>query len=131
MYLQVKNAIFCPDCSTFTLCKGFAVFGYFSVVSSCVPRLQHEVSLLQQQLCESRDLIHSLQSELHVYDRVCARTKADKGQSPPPTIILQIYCNTSSLVQWLLTTLISARTTITLECTNGIDSICTLRETDP
>lgn len=42
-------------------------------------RLQHEVSLLQQQLCESRDLIHSLQSELQVYDRVCARTKINKG----------------------------------------------------
>lgn len=44
-----------------------------------VLRLQHEVSLLQQQLCESRDLIHSLQSELQVYDRVCARTKINKG----------------------------------------------------
>ncbi|XP_050926027.1 myomegalin isoform X4 [Lates calcarifer] len=42
-------------------------------------RLQHEVSLLQQQLCESRELIHSLQSELHVYDRVCSSTKANKG----------------------------------------------------
>ncbi|XP_072220629.1 myomegalin-like isoform X8 [Leuresthes tenuis] len=42
-------------------------------------RLQHEVSLLQQQLCESRDLIHSLQSELHVYDRVCSSAKANKG----------------------------------------------------
>lgn len=43
-------------------------------------RLQHEVSLLQQQLCESRELIHSLQSELQVYDRVCSSTKANKGQ---------------------------------------------------
>ncbi|KAM4552804.1 myomegalin isoform 4-T4 [Odontesthes bonariensis] len=42
-------------------------------------RLQHEVSLLQQQLCESRELIHSLQSELHVYDRVCSSAKANKG----------------------------------------------------
>ncbi|XP_017277709.1 myomegalin isoform X3 [Kryptolebias marmoratus] len=42
-------------------------------------RLQHEVSLLQQQLSESRELIHSLQSELHVYDRVCSSTKANKG----------------------------------------------------
>ncbi|XP_076000607.1 myomegalin isoform X2 [Genypterus blacodes] len=42
-------------------------------------RLQHEVSLLQQQLCESRELIHSLQSELQVYDRVCSSTKAQKG----------------------------------------------------
>ncbi|XP_038125843.1 myomegalin-like isoform X1 [Cyprinodon tularosa] len=42
-------------------------------------RLQHEMSLLQQQLSESRELIHSLQSELHVYDRVCSSTKANKG----------------------------------------------------
>ncbi|KAM8849374.1 myomegalin isoform 3-T3 [Spinachia spinachia] len=42
-------------------------------------RLQPDVSLLQQQLCESRELIHSLQSELQVYDRVCSRTKANKG----------------------------------------------------
>ncbi|XP_026168604.1 myomegalin isoform X3 [Mastacembelus armatus] len=42
-------------------------------------RLQHEVSLLQQQLCESRDLIHSLQSELQVYDRVCSSTKVNRG----------------------------------------------------
>uniref|UniRef100_A0A1A7YGJ6 Phosphodiesterase 4D interacting protein n=1 Tax=Iconisemion striatum TaxID=60296 RepID=A0A1A7YGJ6_9TELE len=42
-------------------------------------RLQHEASLLQQQLSESMELIHSLQSELHVYDRVCSSTKANKG----------------------------------------------------
>ncbi|KAM4556870.1 myomegalin isoform 4-T4 [Fundulus diaphanus] len=42
-------------------------------------RLQHEMSLLQQQQSESRELIHSLQSELHVYDRVCSSTKANKG----------------------------------------------------
>ncbi|XP_068427417.1 myomegalin-like isoform X2 [Clinocottus analis] len=41
-------------------------------------RLQHEASLLQQQLCESRELIHSLQSELQVYDRVCS-SKANKS----------------------------------------------------
>lgn len=43
-------------------------------------RFQHEVSLLQQQLCESRELIHSLQSELQVYDRMCSSTKTNKGQ---------------------------------------------------
>ncbi|XP_043989803.1 myomegalin-like isoform X3 [Gambusia affinis] len=42
-------------------------------------RLQHEMTLLQQQLSESRELIHSLQSELHVYDRVCSSSKANKG----------------------------------------------------
>ncbi|XP_072297444.1 myomegalin isoform X12 [Eucyclogobius newberryi] len=42
-------------------------------------RLQHDLSLLQQQLCESRDLIHSLQGELQVYDQVCARTRTNKG----------------------------------------------------
>ncbi|XP_046731991.1 myomegalin-like isoform X1 [Silurus meridionalis] len=38
-------------------------------------RLQHEVSLLQQQLSESRQLLHSLQCELQLYDRVCAGSK--------------------------------------------------------
>ncbi|XP_068564082.1 myomegalin isoform X2 [Cebidichthys violaceus] len=36
-----------------------------------INRLQHEVSVLQQQLCESRSLVHSLQCELQVYHRVC------------------------------------------------------------
>ncbi|XP_056269979.1 myomegalin isoform X4 [Pseudoliparis swirei] len=36
-----------------------------------VNRLQHEVSVLQHQLCESRCLVHSLQSELQVHHRVC------------------------------------------------------------
>lgn len=42
----------------------------------CVFRLQHEVSLLQQQLAESRQLLHSLQSELQLYDRVCGARKS-------------------------------------------------------
>lgn len=42
-------------------------------------RLQHEVSLLKQQLCGSRELMHSLQSELQVYDRVYGTAKASKG----------------------------------------------------
>lgn len=54
---------------------------FITITYLCINRLQHEVSLLQQQLCESRELIHSLQSELHVYDRVCSSTKANKGQS--------------------------------------------------
>ncbi|XP_041126601.1 myomegalin-like isoform X4 [Polyodon spathula] len=33
-------------------------------------RLQHEMNLLQQQLTDNRQLLHSLQSELHVYERV-------------------------------------------------------------
>ncbi|MGH0142880.1 UNVERIFIED_CONTAM: hypothetical protein FKN15_026735 [Acipenser sinensis] len=33
-------------------------------------RLQHEVNLLQQQLTENRQLLHSLQSELQMYERV-------------------------------------------------------------
>ncbi|XP_074492465.1 myomegalin isoform X5 [Sebastes fasciatus] len=36
-----------------------------------INRLQHEVSVLQQQLCESRSLVNSLQCELQVYHRVC------------------------------------------------------------
>ncbi|KAL0966450.1 hypothetical protein UPYG_G00295450 [Umbra pygmaea] len=42
-------------------------------------RLQHEVSLLQQQLCDSRELLLSLQTELQVYDRVCANAKGNTG----------------------------------------------------
>ncbi|XP_044218217.1 myomegalin isoform X6 [Thunnus albacares] len=39
-----------------------------------INRLQHEVSVLQQQLCESRSLVCSLQCELQVYHRVCGVT---------------------------------------------------------
>ncbi|KAM9848622.1 myomegalin isoform 2-T2 [Aulostomus maculatus] len=39
-----------------------------------INRLQHEVSVLQQQLCESRSLVCSLQCELQVYHRVCGAT---------------------------------------------------------
>ncbi|XP_031663220.1 myomegalin isoform X5 [Oncorhynchus kisutch] len=34
---------------------------------------------LQQQLCESRELLHSLQSELQVYHRVCVNAKGNPG----------------------------------------------------
>ncbi|KAI9523941.1 hypothetical protein NQZ68_022574 [Dissostichus eleginoides] len=47
-----------------------------------INRLQHEVSVLQQQLCESRSLVHSLQCELQVYHRVCGViTNAPAGQA--------------------------------------------------
>lgn len=50
-------------------------------VCVCFPRLQHEVSVLQQQLCESRSLVHSLQCELQVYHRVCgANTNTHSGE---------------------------------------------------
>ncbi|KAM7387802.1 hypothetical protein PAMP_024015 [Pampus punctatissimus] len=39
-----------------------------------INRLQHEASVLQQQLCESRSLVCSLQCELQVYHRVCGVT---------------------------------------------------------
>lgn len=39
-------------------------------------RLQHEVSLLQQQLSESRQLLRSLQCELQLYERVCGGRKS-------------------------------------------------------
>lgn len=48
----------------------------------CFLRLQHEVSVLQQQLCESRSLVHSLQCELQVYHRVCGViTNAPAGKT--------------------------------------------------
>ncbi|XP_062419631.1 myomegalin isoform X2 [Pungitius pungitius] len=49
-----------------------------------INRLQHEVSVLQQQLCESRSLVHSLQCELQVYHRACgvnANTHAGRGSN--------------------------------------------------
>ncbi|KAG7231431.1 hypothetical protein INR49_011941, partial [Caranx melampygus] len=49
-----------------------------------INRLQHEVSVLQQQLCESRSLVHSLQCELQVYHRVGGvTTKTHSGASMP------------------------------------------------
>ncbi|XP_030289744.1 myomegalin-like isoform X2 [Sparus aurata] len=47
-----------------------------------INRLQHEVSVLQQQVCESRGLVQSLQCELQVYQRVCGvATNTHSGQS--------------------------------------------------
>ncbi|XP_051951661.1 myomegalin-like isoform X4 [Xyrauchen texanus] len=42
-------------------------------------RLQHEVIVLQQQLCESQRLVHTLQCELQVYQRVCGTTESSTG----------------------------------------------------
>ncbi|XP_016298437.1 myomegalin-like [Sinocyclocheilus anshuiensis] len=39
-------------------------------------QLQHEVTLLLQQLAESRQLLHALRSELQLYDRVCGVRKS-------------------------------------------------------
>ncbi|XP_026198735.1 myomegalin isoform X2 [Anabas testudineus] len=44
-----------------------------------INRLQHEVSVLQQQLSESRSLVHSLQCELQVYHRVCGVTTTTRS----------------------------------------------------
>ncbi|KAM4629781.1 myomegalin [Polymixia lowei] len=53
-----------------------------------VNRLQHEVSVLQQQLCESRGLVHSLQCELQMYHRVCGvpinTVSGQTGESSQP-----------------------------------------------
>ncbi|CAB1323888.1 unnamed protein product, partial [Coregonus sp. 'balchen'] len=40
-----------------------------------INRLQHDVNVLQQQLCESRGLAHSLQYDLQIYHRVCGVPK--------------------------------------------------------
>ncbi|XP_048063091.1 myomegalin isoform X9 [Megalobrama amblycephala] len=42
-------------------------------------RLQHEVSVLQQQLSECQCLVHALQCELQVYQRVCGTTEGNTG----------------------------------------------------
>ncbi|XP_017573950.1 myomegalin isoform X1 [Pygocentrus nattereri] len=47
-------------------------------------RLQHEVNVLQQQLSESRQLVHTLQCELQGYQRMCGPSKSlgtGSGQS--------------------------------------------------
>ncbi|RXN16831.1 myomegalin-like isoform X7 [Labeo rohita] len=48
-------------------------------------RLQHEVNVLQQQLSECQCLVHTLQCELQVYQRVCGTTESNTDQiSSPP-----------------------------------------------
>lgn len=42
-------------------------------------RLQHEVNVLQQQLSECQCLVHTLQCELQVYQRVCGTTESNIG----------------------------------------------------
>uniref|UniRef100_A0A9J8D4Q5 Si:ch211-242b18.1 n=1 Tax=Cyprinus carpio carpio TaxID=630221 RepID=A0A9J8D4Q5_CYPCA len=44
-----------------------------------ITRLQHEVNVLQQQLSESQCLVHTLQCELQVYQRVCGTTESNTG----------------------------------------------------
>uniref|UniRef100_A0A4W5RHN8 Si:ch211-242b18.1 n=1 Tax=Hucho hucho TaxID=62062 RepID=A0A4W5RHN8_9TELE len=51
-----------------------------------IKRLQHEVNVFEQQVCESRGLIHSLQYKLQMYHRVCGvpkNTHTDPALSPP------------------------------------------------
>uniref|UniRef100_A0A8C1K416 Uncharacterized protein n=1 Tax=Cyprinus carpio TaxID=7962 RepID=A0A8C1K416_CYPCA len=43
-------------------------------------RLQHEVNVLQQQLSECQCLVHTLQCELQVYQRVCGTTESNTGK---------------------------------------------------
>ena len=49
----------------------------------CVNRLQHEVSVLRQQLSESRTLVHALQSDLQAYRGACdVTTNTRSGEDP-------------------------------------------------
>ncbi|XP_031689567.1 myomegalin isoform X3 [Oncorhynchus kisutch] len=51
-----------------------------------IKRLQHEVNVFEQQVCESHGLIHSLQYKLQMYHRVCGvpkNTHTDPALSPP------------------------------------------------
>uniref|UniRef100_A0A671PKJ9 Si:ch211-242b18.1 n=1 Tax=Sinocyclocheilus anshuiensis TaxID=1608454 RepID=A0A671PKJ9_9TELE len=43
-------------------------------------RLQHDVNVLQQQLSECQCLVHTLQCELQVYQRVCGTTESNTGK---------------------------------------------------
>lgn len=49
-------------------------------VYTSVNRLQHEVNVLQQQLSECQCLVHTLQCELQVYQRVCGTTESSTGK---------------------------------------------------
>lgn len=49
-------------------------------VYTSVNRLQHEVNVLQQQLRECQCLVHTLQCELQVYQRVCGTTESNTGK---------------------------------------------------
>lgn len=53
-----------------------------------VNRLQHELTVLRQQLCESRSLVHSLQCELQVYRKKGrVTTNAPTGQGSDSTTV--------------------------------------------
>ncbi|XP_052441886.1 myomegalin isoform X5 [Carassius gibelio] len=52
-------------------------------------RLQHEVNVLQQQLSECQCLVHTLQCELHVYQRVCGTTESNTGSGSRLTFDLR------------------------------------------
>ncbi|XP_073673283.1 myomegalin isoform X2 [Garra rufa] len=52
-------------------------------------RLQHEVNVLQQQLSECQCLVHTLQCELQVYQRVCGTTESKTGSGLSLTFDLQ------------------------------------------
>lgn len=60
-----------------------------------VSRLQHQVNLLQQQLTESRQLLHSLQCELQVFERVCATKDLRAGEHQ--TLICHFWCQEEKL----------------------------------
>ncbi|GAA6105094.1 myomegalin isoform X2 [Tachysurus ichikawai] len=67
-------------------------------------RLQHEVTVLQQQLSESRRLVHTLQCELQIYQRLHGTSLNDSEDSPrSPGIFLNQASSVSSQLHSSLT----------------------------
>lgn len=69
---------------------GPAGLGAWLALDPCVAlcRLQHTVTLLQQQCEEHRLLLQTLRAELHVYESLpgpSAETRAGTGPTQPPT----------------------------------------------
>lgn len=67
-------------------------------VHTSVNRLQHEVNVLQQQLSECQCLVHTLQCELQVYQRVCGTTESNTGEKQVHKAInYYLLCPTTKL----------------------------------
>lgn len=76
-------------------------------------RLQHEVNVLQQQLSECQYLVHTLQCELQVYQRVCGTTESNTGKKR--------MCLSETHGEKLLKCVLDCKsTTKILQCASGL-----------
>ncbi|XP_046692936.1 myomegalin isoform X2 [Silurus meridionalis] len=63
------------------------------VIRENANRLQHEVQILQQQLTESRRVVHALQYELQIYHRLHDSKEADVQEPPSHTYTMEETLN--------------------------------------